>query len=244
MANINGGGSNTNGGGLKFEDDVQDFIINQIKSKGYSIEEDGQNGIFRIMDKKHNLKAIFGPKSSIFKWLNISANFKRLSEKFLPTKTLQRVWSKNLIPDFVLLLLDPNPKFHVLEVKYQSDSGSVDEKLQTGKFKHEMWKKLFRQIVPETEITYSYFLSNWFMKEPAKGKQDFYNYHYQAVFDFLAENKINFYLNHSYDMQPALDARGIPRLRKNGTPVIGFKSVTPQFKDIKENPFNIEDFLK
>lgn len=246
MANKSGGGSETNKGGLKFEDDVKELIMSQILNIGYLIEEDAKNKVYRIVDQSQNLIAIFGAKNGIFNWLNIRKNFEKLSDKFVPSKRLKSVWSKNLIPDFVMLSFLPEAKFHILEVKFQCGSGSIDEKLQTGKFKHSMWNKLFEQVLGKDKeaITYSYLLSNWFLKEPAKEKKQDFKYHYKAVFNFLDANNIKYYLNFIQDFKLAFHEDGKPKLDSKKKQKNEYMSVTPEFKDLDGNPFNIEDFLK
>lgn len=55
-----------------------------------------------------------------------------------------------------------NRTIYIIEKKFQSVSGSVDEKLQTCLYKKRQYTKLARQIGYDLE--YTYVLSGWFAK--------------------------------------------------------------------------------
>ena len=238
-----GGGNDTNASGLTFETYVFNVILEQLKAEGFDLEIfspkpiASSDRIFKI-SKEEKLKAIIGNQNTIFKWLGQEENFKRLSKEFIPSKKLKEVWSKDLEPDIVMLVLEPEPKIHIFEVKYQNCSGSVDEKLQTARYKKEMWLKLFKQIFDnDTDITYSYFLSNWFGK--SSKKPDIHEYMYGNTFKFLDENKIEFYINQNidYDVIEKINSKG-KKIKKSK-----FKKHETVFNKNNGDEFSIKKYL-
>ena len=67
--------------------------------------------------------------------------------------------SKKLLPDDAILVHKTKTLF-IIEKKFQSSAGSVDEKLQTCDFKKKQYSKLFNPI--GIKIEYCYYLSEWF----------------------------------------------------------------------------------
>lgn len=73
--------------------------------------------------------------------------------------------SKRLLPDDAVLVLI-NKTLYIVEIKFQTVAGSVDEKLQTCDFKLKQYKKL---ICPTgLSVKYAYILNNWFKKPEYK----------------------------------------------------------------------------
>jgi hypothetical protein len=68
--------------------------------------------------------------------------------------------SKRLLPDDAILI-DNN--LYIIEKKFQSGAGSVDEKLQTCDFKKKQYIKLFEPA--GITVHYFYILSDWFKQE-------------------------------------------------------------------------------
>lgn len=66
--------------------------------------------------------------------------------------------SKKILPDGVFI---QDNKVRIYEKKFQSTSGSVDEKIQTAPFKLYELKKLFAPL-GITDVTYTYILNDWF----------------------------------------------------------------------------------
>lgn len=58
---------------------------------------------------------------------------------------------------------------YILEKKFQKCYGSADEKIQTGPFKLQYYKKLY----PEYKVKFSYILSDWFKKDKYKLERQF-----------------------------------------------------------------------
>lgn len=69
------------------------------------------------------------------------------------------ILSKKLLPDDSILIGDT---LYIIEKKFQSGSGSVDEKLQTCDFKKKQYQKLLEPL--NIIVEYYYFLSEWFEK--------------------------------------------------------------------------------
>lgn len=71
--------------------------------------------------------------------------------------------SKKLLPDNALLVENTERKcLYIIECKFQSVAGSVDEKLQTCDFKLKQYKKLLEKT--GIEVHYIYVLNQWFRK--------------------------------------------------------------------------------
>ena len=69
--------------------------------------------------------------------------------------------SKRMLPDDCFVNYT-NRTVYIIEKKFQSSAGSVDEKLQTCDFKRKQYKKLFNAI--GYDIQYIYLLCDWFRK--------------------------------------------------------------------------------
>ncbi|MGL4485033.1 MAG: PD-(D/E)XK nuclease superfamily protein [Anaerovoracaceae bacterium] len=144
------GGGNTVTG-LKFEGktDLVTFLSSQ---KGYAINKNNviyKGEIVAYVYKKNEFYNIF------LKGLGID---------------WEKIISKKLIPDDSLYVVINNT-MHIIECKYQSVGGSVDEKLQTCDFKKKQYQKLLSQA--NIEVEYMYLLSDWFRDKKYK---DFLDY--------------------------------------------------------------------
>ena len=139
------GGSNTKSG-LEFEGktDLGDFLNNQV---GYKVENG--NVFYEGL--------LIG---RIFKKNKFYTEF--LAELKIDWKNLI---SKRLMPDDSIFVMVANTLF-IIECKFQSVAGSVDEKLQTCDFKRKQYQKLLAQA--NIEVEYIYLLSDWFRKPEYK----------------------------------------------------------------------------
>jgi len=144
------GGTNTKTG-LEFEGktDLGDFLNNQV---GYKV----QDGDVFYNDEK------------------VGRIFKKNKFYTIFLKELKIDWkkliSKRLMPDDSIFVIIANTLF-IIECKFQSVPGSVDEKLQTCDFKKKQYQKLLAQA--NIEVEYIYLLSEWFKKPEY---QDVLNY--------------------------------------------------------------------
>ena len=100
--------------------------------------------------------------------------FKKYSFYNIFLKELNINWknylSKKLLPDdciFVLL----NNMLYIIECKFQSVEGSVDEKLQTCDFKKKQYKKLMASA--NIDVQYTYLLGEWFKNQKYKDVLDY-----------------------------------------------------------------------
>lgn len=78
--------------------------------------------------------------------------------------------SKKLLPDDAILIYGINTLF-IIEKKFQSSAGSVDEKLQTCDFKKKQYTKLLQPL--GITVKYCYFLSDWFQKDEYKDVKNY-----------------------------------------------------------------------
>lgn len=114
--NIHGGGAHTNENGLRFEQETS--LEHALINAGYTITSRNT-----IKDEHNNCLGIIAPKHSFYK-------------RILEPEGInwQDYISKKLLPDEALLNF-ANNTVYIIEKKFQHDSGSVDEKLQTCDFK-------------------------------------------------------------------------------------------------------------
>jgi hypothetical protein len=78
--------------------------------------------------------------------------------------------SKKLLPDDAVLVL-VNKTLYIVETKFQTVAGSVDEKLQTCDFKLKQYKKLVHPL--GLNVKYVYVLNDWFRKKEYKDVLDY-----------------------------------------------------------------------
>ncbi|OIO28701.1 hypothetical protein COX86_02615 [Candidatus Micrarchaeota archaeon CG_4_10_14_0_2_um_filter_60_11] len=74
----------------------------------------------------------------------------------------RKLISKKLLPDDAVLVL-VNKTLFVVETKFQTVAGSVDEKLQTCDFKLKQYRKLITPL--GLDVKYVYVLNDWFRKK-------------------------------------------------------------------------------
>lgn len=156
------GGTNTRTG-LYFEGKV-DFLTFIKKQKHYTVKENTifYNGIkVALTFKKYGL-------------------YKYLKEKGIDYK---KFISKRLLPDDAIFVISNNTLF-IIEIKFQTVGGSIDEKLQTCDFKIKQYRKLLSQL--NIEVQYIYILNDWF-KKPV----------YKDVLDYIISiNGCSYYFNY------------------------------------------------
>jgi hypothetical protein len=163
------GGSRTNITGLKFEKKTDLKTAFSILN-GYTVNE---NNIYFNNEK-------------------VAESYKKneLYEKLLNKYNInwKKIFTKKLLPDEAIFVIKHNTVYFI-EKKFQSVSGSTDEKLQTCEFKKLQYKKLLRKT--NLRIEYGYILNDWFNKkcykdvlEFIKSKDCFY-YFKEIPFSFL-----------------------------------------------------------
>ncbi len=82
----------------------------------------------------------------------------------------EKLISKKLLPDDAVLVLG-NKTLFIVETKFQTVAGSVDEKLQTCDFKLKQYRKLIKPL--HIEVKYVYVLNDWFRKKEYKDVLDY-----------------------------------------------------------------------
>lgn len=143
------GGGNTLTG-LNFERE-RDFLSVLDKSKGYSIKDN-------IIYFKNKEVARNYRKNSLYKYLESrGVDYKNHI-------------SKKLLPDDAIYVIKNNTLF-IIEMKFQTVAGSVDEKLQTCDFKLKQYKKLMSTL--NIDVEYIYILNDWFRKPEYKDVLDY-----------------------------------------------------------------------
>jgi hypothetical protein len=108
-----------------------------------------------------------------YKNKEVAKSFKKNAlYKFLETQGVdyKKILSKKLLPDEAIYVIINNTLF-IIEVKFQTVAGSVDEKLQTCDFKRKQYAKLLAPL--NIEVEYIYILSDWFRKPEYKDVCDY-----------------------------------------------------------------------
>ncbi len=155
-----GGGANTNRYGLHFEQTTSLKELLQ-STPGFTLSED-------IVYKDGKKAAQLCSKAKIY------------SAILEPRKVdYTKYISKRLYPDEAILT---GNTLYIIEKKFQSGAGSVDEKLQTCHFKKKQYSKLSSAAGLKCE--YIYILSEWF-------RQDCY----KDVHDYILEVGCKYYFN-------------------------------------------------
>lgn len=101
------------------------------------------------------------------------------------------VISKKLLPDEALYVMESDTLF-IIEKKFQTVAGSVDEKLQTCDFKNQQYKKLVKPL--GTKVKYVYVLSEWFKKKEYSDVLEYieekgcYYFFDEIPFEFIFDN--------------------------------------------------------
>jgi hypothetical protein len=155
------GGGNTKTG-LNFEHERNVLSVLE-KAKGYVVKGE----------------VIYYKNKEVAKSFRKNALYKFLASKKVDYKKLI---SKKLLPDEAIYVITNNILF-VIEMKFQTVAGSVDEKLQTCDFKKKQYTKLMSSI--NIDVEYIYILNDWFKKPEYKDTLDYvisvgchYYFHY------------------------------------------------------------------
>lgn len=150
LPNKVGGGAQTNINGLHFEQttELKDVFNNH---PSYSVMGDF------IFDKSGKHIATLFQKNSLYKRL--------LEPKGIDYK---KYISKKMLPDDGILI---GNTLYIIEKKFQSCAGSVDEKLQTCDFKKKEYSKLMDSL--GIQVEYCYFLCDWFKQDQYKDVREY-----------------------------------------------------------------------
>lgn len=103
-----------------------------------------------------------------------------------------KILSKKLIPDDCLHVHGTN-KLFIVEIKFQSVEGSVDEKLQTCDFKKKQYCKLLEPL--GLDVEYVYVFNDWFKVDK-----------YRDVLNYIHSVECHYYFN-----EIPLEFLGLPR---------------------------------
>ncbi len=132
------GGGNTKTG-INFENET-DFLTLISKQPGYSV----------------NKCSIFYNSKEVAQAYKKYDFYRHLKEQGIDW---ENIISAQLLPDDAIFVIINNT-FFILEIKFQSGTGSTDEKLQTCDFKLKQYRKLLAQL--NVEVQYIYILNDWF----------------------------------------------------------------------------------
>ena len=169
--NTHGGGINANINGLIFEKKTS--LKMALERCGFSLEP--------ICHDENTGYKIYKGKS----FLGYSVPQYRLYTDFLkPNKINYKEYnSKKWLPDECFINIKTKIAF-IIEKKFQSKSGSVDEKLLTGHFKKMEYKKLFKPL--GYRVIFIYVLSSeWFTNKPA----------YDDTFQYIEDMDCEYYFD-------------------------------------------------
>lgn len=140
-----GGSHTTTGLKFEFETDLTNFFKNNPK---YEVKDKFKHHLVLCDNKKIGL---------IFQKHGFYSDF---------LEPLKIDWekriSKKLLPDDCIFVFPAN-SLYIIEKKFQSTQGSVDEKLQTCDFKIKQYRKLLEGT--GISVNYVYLLNEWFRKK-------------------------------------------------------------------------------
>lgn len=169
------GGSNTTKSGLTFERTV-DLKASLSKIDGYKIIEATSINGLDLATKTSKIYEVLYKEKLIAHIFQKYAFYTFLESHHVDYSTLI---SKKMLPDDCLHLI-VRETLYIIEVKWQSVAGSVDEKLQTCDFKKKQYQKLVKDI--GLKVEYVYVLNDWFQKPEYKDILDYVssvNCHYR-----------------------------------------------------------------
>lgn len=133
-----GGGSKTTENGLFFEQTTELRNLFE-KLQNFSVSGD------EVLKNGQKVGLLCG-KNKLYK--------KILEPQGIKAK---EIISKKLLPDEAILV---NDTVYIIEKKFQSGAGSVDEKLQTCHFKKMIYTRLLSAV--NLKVEYIYVFNNWF----------------------------------------------------------------------------------
>lgn len=137
------GGGHTKTGAI-FEK-IADLEPLFCESKNYKLNSAGKN--YEIIKYKDKAVGFLFKQHGLYHYLKTRGiNYKNyLSKKILPDNAI---------------FVSSNNALNIIEMKYQTVPGSVDEKLQTCDFKRKQYQKLV--IALKWNVEYIYILNDWF----------------------------------------------------------------------------------
>ena len=144
-----GGGARTNKVGLHFEQTISLRTVFD-EHPDFTVKDD------KVYQKGKEIGLLCG-KADIYK--------KVLAPRGV---NYQDYVSKRLYPDDAILI---NKTVYIIEKKFQSGAGSVDEKLQTCDFKKKQYSKLFSAA--RLKVEYIYVLNDWFKQDCYKDVHEY-----------------------------------------------------------------------
>ncbi len=159
--NTHGGGAATNRNGLAFEQATETHEA--MRTAGINLVQLPKRGSkllgHEVFDKFHHRVGLQLPKGRFYK-------------DFLEPRGVQwrNIISKKLLPDDAFIN-EETRTVYILEKKWQSQAGSVDEKLQGCDFKREQYEKLCNPI--GFQVVYTYVANDWFQKEQYADLRDY-----------------------------------------------------------------------
>lgn len=168
--NTVGGGARTNENGLHFEQTTELKDVFESHSN-YTLKNDN------VYNLEGELVATLYQKHSLYNNLLIPKGI-----------DYRKYISKKLLPDDAILVHKTSTLF-IIEKKFQSSAGSVDEKLQTCDFKKKQYTKLLSPL--GIKVEYGYYLCDWFLKDEYKDVKEYiksvgcYYYFDEIPLDFL-----------------------------------------------------------
>ena len=155
-----GGGNTISGSVFELEVDLASALANikDIEVDNYEVKKNGK--VIGNVFKKHDLYKYLIKKHNI-NWKD------RISKKLLPDDAYFCINTKTLT---------------IIEKKFQSGSGSVDEKIQTCDFKKKQYEKLVKGL--NIKIQFVYVLSDWFK-----------DVKYRDVLTYIRQVRCDYYFN-------------------------------------------------
>jgi hypothetical protein len=151
------GGAKTNQNGLAFERETSP--VKQFEENGYCVLAGEYKFEHQIFDHDGTLLLMLRTQSATKAWLMRNYGVDMGGNLSAPMR-----------PDITLFSAETNV-ITIIEQKFQSVAGSVDEKLQTVDFKKKQYEKIFKPL--GIQVRFIYVLSEWFTKSRYDDVKDY-----------------------------------------------------------------------
>ncbi|TPR41197.1 hypothetical protein DY123_07580 [Apilactobacillus micheneri] len=189
------GGANTNANGLKFEDKTDlASSINANLSSEYELKKHAFKNPNRLVIKNSKSPAFDVIRLKDNQRIGVITNQNQFYNVLYDHYGLRNANHKNWKPDEVFFNFETNTVY-IVEKKWQSGAGSVDEKIFGFVNKRRLYQNNFNQLNDEPKPTVEFsalFNSDWWLKGGAKGEN---GKHYQDYFDNLRIDGIKIFFD-------------------------------------------------
>lgn len=177
------GGANTTLNGNKYEDDVSHLLrLEQLGFKKY--QDDIIKNYFYYHKVDAGKKIIYIKKQSFKTYMNLVYNIPKKNIYFLPD-------SAYIFTNDISSQID----IKIIEVKFQSQPGTTDEKLQTAVFKKHAYNNSLKSILPNIHVEYGFVINKYLADRFKNGIDN----KYSCLLEYNKQNNIPIFFGDDSD---------------------------------------------